>query len=149
MAGGVRVVQPDLQPGERTPEIDTVPVSVEGEMRERQRIVVAAPLSRVTWGEVLAVAPGVTQVVATLVGEPGLRLLGFAATGTGDARFLLAVDNAPKASGYTNITHQGVQNTLMTGIPVPLGSTATVTVLCRGTQASDFEATIYAEVTNG
>lgn len=149
MTGGVRVVQPDELPGERTPEIDTVTVEVEGGLRERQRIVVADSDPRIVWDEAVSVTPGETATVTSLVGEERLRLIGFSATGTGDAVFRLMVDGRVVQSGQINVTNPVLVMHLPVGYPLGRGVVATVQVAARGDGLSHYEATIYGEVTSG
>lgn len=154
MANGTRVVEP--LPGEyldaihsEITTIDSVEKSFPDGPRKQQRIILAAGVPQVTWDEVVNVQPGTTETVVTLLGQPRMKVLGFSATGTGDARFRLVIDGTPVASGHTNISAPSVERTLITGVNLIEGSTATVEVLCRGRQGSDFEATIYAEETDG
>lgn len=155
MADGTRVVEPLNwdgydQTNTRITTIDTVDIDFgNGDMRERQRIIVVAGSARTVWNEALSVVPGTTSTVVTLVGEAKLRVLGFSATGTGDARFRLLIDDQVVVGAPINVTNPEVQRALLVGMLVPAGQTATIEVMCRGTQPCDYEATIYAEVSDG
>lgn len=61
MPDGVRVFQPVAEPGDLTPEIDTVEVALDGEIRQRQRVISNPE------GEVAGVITAVGQVVEILV----------------------------------------------------------------------------------
>lgn len=144
---GTRIREPAEGPG--VVEVDSVDVYVDGENRRRQRIVVAPSTTRVARGEAMGVAPGQTAPIVTMVGEPGLAVVGITATGDGDGLFQLLVDDVMVAGGRINWASPTLSLALPAAVRVDVGSVIQIDVRAYGSGVADYEATVYGEVTSG
>lgn len=98
------------------------------------------------WGQVVAVAAGVTQTIINIPSSvSGYRLKGLLAHGIGDGYFVVQVSSTTVFSGRIRSSAPMLIVMLPNGVAVPTGSTVSLKVTNETGSTADYEATLLGE----